>query len=73
MIQEVLFLHSKLSTDESLRIILLRDGFEVQCDKTDLIGSFNDCIRIVRKDGKITSINPDAIAMICTMKRRAYL
>ena len=73
MIEEIKFLHSKLTSDEVLRIVLIRNDWEIKADKTDIIGEFNGMIRIVRSNGTITSINPDAIAIICTMKRRAYL
>ena len=73
MIEEIKFLHSRLTPDEVLRVVLTRNDWEVNIDKTDLLNDFNGVIRVVRKDGRITSINPSAVAMVCTMKRRAYL
>ena len=55
--------------DECLRIIMLRDNWEIRVDKTDLLGEFNGALRIVRADGRITSINPEAIALVCTQRR----
>ena len=69
MIEELFFIHSKLSSDECMRIILTRDNYEIHCDKTDLVGEFNNCFRIVRADGRIVSINPNTVAMVCTMKK----
>ena len=73
MLKELCWIHSKLSNDECMRIILTRDGWEVTVDKTDLVGIFNDCFRIVRKNGKITSINPDQVALVCTLNKRSVL
>ena len=69
MITEILFLHSRINKDECLRIIMLRDNWEIRVDKTDLLGKFNGALRIVRADGRITSINPEAIALVCTQRR----
>ena len=69
MITEILFLHSRINKDECLRIIMLRDNWEIHVDKTDLLGEFNGTLRIVRADGRITSINPEAIALVCTQRR----
>ena len=65
MIEELQFIHSKLSKDECMRIILTREGWEITVDKTDLVGVFNGCFRIVRKNGRIVSINPDNVAAVC--------
>lgn len=73
MLKELEWVHSKLSNDEVMRIILTRDGWEITVDKTDLVGQFNGCFRIVRANGKITSVNPDQVAMICTMNKRSIL
>ena len=73
MLQELCWIHSKLSKDEVMRIILTREGWEITSDKTDLVGIFNDTFRIVRANGRITSVNPDAVAMVCTMKKESVL
>lgn len=73
MLQELCWIHSKLSKDECMRIVLTRKDWEVHCDKTDLVGVFNDCFRIVRANGRIVSINPDEIIVICTMKKGSGL
>ena len=69
MIEEIRFLHQRLTKTECLRIIMLRDNWEIRVDKTDLIGEFNGTLRIVRADGRITSVNPSAIALVCTQRR----
>ena len=69
MIKELLWIHSKLTKEECMRIILTRNDWEITADKTDLVGEFNGCFRIVRANGKITSINPDNVAAVCTMTK----
>ena len=73
MIEELLWMHSKLSNEECMRIVLTRDNYEIHVDKTDLVGEFNDCFRIVRANGRIVSINPSNVAMACTMSKRSIL
>ena len=73
MIQELQFIHSRLSNDECMRIILSREGWEITVDKTDIVGPFNEAFRIIRANGNITSINPDKVVAICTMKKRSRL
>ena len=65
MLEELCFIHARLKTDECMRIILTRNNWEIFCDKTDLVGVFNGCFRIVRKNGRIVSINPDNVAAVC--------
>lgn len=69
MLEELKWMHSKLTNDECMRIVLTREGWEIHCDKTDLVGEFNGCFRIVRANGRITSVNPNEVAMICTMSK----
>jgi len=69
MLQELCFIHSRLSADECMKIILTRNNWEIYSDKTDIVGVFNDCFRIVRKNGRIVSINPDQVAAICMMTK----
>ena len=73
MIKELLWMHSKLSNEECMRIVLTRDNYEIHCDKTDLVGEFNGAFRIVRANGRIVSINPSNVAMVCTMSKRSIL
>lgn len=73
MIQELLWIHSKLTKDECMRIVLTRDDYIVHVDKTDLVGEFNGCLRIVRSNGRIVSINPEQVAMVSTLRKEAYL
>ena len=73
MLEELCWMHSKLTKEECMRIVLTRDNWEVHVDKTDLVGIFNNCFRIVRANGRIVSINPDNVAMACTMNKRSVL
>ena len=73
MIQELLWIHSRLGKDECMRIILIRDNYEVRADKTDLVREYDGCLRIIRNNGRVVSINPSAVVMISTVKKEAYL
>ena len=73
MIEELLFIHSRLTKDQCMRIVLIRNNWEITVDKTDLVGEFNGAFRIVRANGTITSINPDTVAMACIMNKRSVL
>ena len=73
MLNELCWMHSKLTKEECMRIILTRNDWEITCDKTDLVAKFNGCFRIIRANGKVVSINPDNVAMICTMNKRSIL
>lgn len=73
MLEELCWTHARISTDECMRIILTRDNWEVRCDKTDIVGIFNGCFRIVRSNGRIVSINPEQVAMVCTMPKGSGL
>lgn len=52
---------------------MTRDGWEIYVDKTDIVGVFHDCFRIVRHNGRIVSVNPDHVAMVCTMDKERRL
>ena len=73
MIEEMKWIHSKISKDECMRIVLTRQNYEIHCDKTDLVGEFNGAFRIVRANGRIVSINPEQVAMVCTISKRSVL
>ena len=73
MLKELCWMHSKLTKNECMRIIMTRDGWEIYVDKTDIVGVFNDCFRIVRHNGRIVSVNPDHVAMVCTMDKERRL
>ena len=73
MIKELSWVHSKLTKDECMRIVMLRNDWEIHVDKTDLVGEFHGTFRVVRSNGKIVSINPDAVALVCTMKKEVRL
>lgn len=73
MLQEVLWMHSRINKNECMRIVLTVKGWEIHCDKTDLVGEFNGCLRIVRANGRIVTINPEQIVMVCTMNKESVL
>ena len=73
MLKELQFIHSKLTKDQCMRVILTREGWDIMVDKTDLIGAFNGTFRIIRANGNITSINPNEVVAICTMEKRSVL
>ena len=73
MIQELLWIHSRLSKDECMRIVLTRDDYVIHVDKTDIVGEFNGCFRIVHSNGRIVSINPSTVTMVSTMRKEACL
>ena len=73
MIEELKFVHSRLTSKQCMRIILTRKDWEVHCDKTDLVGEFNGCFRIIRANGRIVTINPTHVVMVCTMNKDSVL
>ena len=73
MLEELLWLHSKLNNEECMRIILSVKDWTIYCDKTDLVGEFNGCFRIVRSNGRIISINPSQVIMASTISKRSAL
>ena len=72
MLEELCWMHSKLSKDECMRIVLTVKGWEIHCDKTDVVNVFNGAFRIVRANGRVTSVNPEQVAMVCTMKKGGF-
>lgn len=73
MLQELLFIHTRLQEDECMRIILTRNDWEIHVNNDELVTAGNGCFRIIRKNGNITSINPDQVACVCVAKRGALL
>ena len=73
MLTELCWIHSRLSKDEVMRIVLVRNNWEITVSKDDIVGKFNGCFRIVRKNGGIVSVNPSNVAMVCTMPKRSVL
>lgn len=73
MIDRIFWLHSKLTKHQQLRIVLSRENWEVNVDKSDLLKSDDNMLTIFRANGNITVINPEHIVVICTMKRGALL
>ena len=73
MLDRIFWLHSKLTKNQQLRIVLSRENWEVTIDKTDVIKSDDQMLTILRANGNITVLNPEHVVVICTMKKEAYL
>lgn len=74
MLTEIKNLHTQLNHDECIRVILARDNYEVHIDRTDILKTTKSgMLRIARKDGRITSVNPSFIVMVCTINKRSVL
>ena len=73
MLDRIFWLHSKLTKNQQLRIVLSRENWEVTIDKTDVIKSDDQMLTILRANNNITVINPEHVVVICTMKKGAYL
>ena len=73
MLDRIFWLHSKLTKNQQLRIVLSRENWEVTIDKTDVIKSDDQMLTILRANNNITVINPEHVVVICTMKKEAYL
>jgi hypothetical protein len=73
MIDRIFWLHSKLSKDQCVRIVLTRENWEVTIDKTDVLKSDDGQLTILRANGNITVINPEYVIMICTMRKGVIL
>lgn len=74
MIDEIKLQRKQAGKDEVIRVILIRDNWEVTINNDDLIHvTDNGMLRIVRANGRLTSINPEHICMVCTSKRGAFL
>lgn len=73
MIDQLHKLHSKLSHEDCVRIVLSVKGWEIMCDKTDILRFVEDLIIIVRKSGRTVVIDSNEIIMMCTMSKRSVL
>ena len=74
MIDEIKLQRKQSSKDEVIRVILTRDNWEVTINNDDLIHvTDTGMLRIVRANGRLTSVNPEHIIMVCTTKRGAFL
>ena len=71
MLDRIFFLHSKITKDQVVRIVLVRENWEVQISKSDLIKSDDNMITIFRANGNITVVNPNHVIMACTMDKRS--
>jgi hypothetical protein len=69
MLDRIFFLHSKINKEECVRIVTTVKGWEIHIDRTDIIKSDDDMLTIFRPSGTITVINPNEIAVACTMKK----
>ena len=73
MLNEIKLLRKQAGKDEIVRVVLLRNNWEVTINHDDILHiTETGMLRIVRPNGRLTSINPSHISMICTSKRGAY-
>ena len=73
MIDEIKLQRQQAGKDEVIRVILVRDNWEVTINNDDLIHETDSgMLRIVRANGRLTSINPEHICMVCISKRGAF-
>ena len=74
MLTEIKNLHTQISHDQLVRVILTRPNLEICIGRDDIFKvTQSGMLRIVRANGNITSINPEFIVMVCPMKRSALL
>lgn len=73
MIHEIQFHLDRLADNEELRIVLIRKDWEIHVDNKALIHQTDGMIRIVRSNGRVVSINPSQIMMLCTMKKGDFV
>jgi hypothetical protein len=74
MLTEIKNLHTQINKDQMVRIVTIRNNFEICIDRTDIIKcTKSGMLRIIRANGNITSINPEFIVMTCIVKRSALL
>lgn len=69
MLDRIFFLHSKISKDQCIRIVTTVQGWELHIDRTDILKSDDNMITVFRANGNIIIINPNEIAIACTMRR----
>ena len=72
MLEELVTMHRRLRDGEYMKIILPSE-WEIHADNTDEVGPVYNVFRILRKDGRVVSINPDHVIMAMTVKKGAYL
>ena len=74
MITEINYLHSKLTKDDAVRIITIKENQSYMIDKTDLLKETETgMLRVVRADGRLFTINPEYILAVCTLPKRSIL
>ena len=74
MLNEIKLQRKQSNKDEVVRVILSVPKWEVTRNHDDLIHvTDTGMLRIVRANGRLTSINPEHITLVCTSKRGAFL
>ena len=68
MLSNLCYIHSKLSKDEVMKVIL-PDDCAITCDKTDIVKKSGTCFQIFRADGRIISINAPQVIMAYSTRR----
>ena len=73
MISEILNMHSQINHNEQVRLILSRNDWETVIGKTDIIKvTDTGMLRIIRANGKLTSVNPTHIVLACISEKGVY-
>jgi hypothetical protein len=74
MYEHIQFLHHTLSHDCVIRLVLLRNDWELSIKKTDNIYKDGSCLIIEHKNGNRVIVNMEHITFACTMAagRRYY-
>ena len=70
MLDEIKLQRKQAGKDEVVRVILSVQNWEVTINHDDMIHTTKTgMLRIVRANGRLTSINPEHIIMVCTSRR----
>ena len=73
MIYEILNMHSQINHNEVIRLILIRNGWEITIDKTDILKvTDTGMLRIIRARGGLTSVNPTHVVLACISEKGVY-
>ena len=65
MLNRICWLHRQLKPEQGIRIIIDGD-LKLTIDKTDILRKDDDCITVLRANGRIIVINPHQIKWITT-------
>ena len=71
MINRICWLHAKLTHDLKI-VAVLSDDFRIDIRKDDILRKDNDCITILRPNGRIVVINPGKVMAIYTTPKEVW-